>query len=151
MFKTFVFYITYFSCTCAQSLQSCLSLCNPMDCSPPGSCVHGIFQATILEQVAISFSRGPSGPRDRTASPALQTDCLPSVTILPANIIYFPQQVPVNSLKYSMPIKFQWIYTCVHAPKLPLQRRENLFSFSRNKGLSKHTPVGEKTFLDTLT
>ena len=38
--------------------QSCLTLCNPMDCSPPGSSVHEIFQARILEWVAISFSRG---------------------------------------------------------------------------------------------
>ena len=37
-----------------------------MDCSPPGSSVHGIFQARILEWVAISFSRGSSQPRDRT-------------------------------------------------------------------------------------
>ena len=40
--------------------QSCLTLCNPMDCSPPGSSVHGILQARILEWVAISFSRGYS-------------------------------------------------------------------------------------------
>ena len=45
---------------------SCPTLCNPMDCSPPGSLVHGIFQAWILEWVAISFSRGSSQPRDRT-------------------------------------------------------------------------------------
>ena len=38
--------------------QSCLTLCSPMDCSPPGSSVYGIFQARILEWVAISFSRG---------------------------------------------------------------------------------------------
>ena len=42
------------------------TLCDPMDCSPPGSSVHGIFQARILEWVAISFSRGSSQPRDRT-------------------------------------------------------------------------------------
>ena len=41
-------------------------VCNPMDCSPPGSSVHGIFQARILEWVAISSSRGSSQPRDRT-------------------------------------------------------------------------------------
>ena len=46
--------------------QSCPTLCNPMDCSPPGSPVHGILQARILEWVAISFSRGSSQPRDRT-------------------------------------------------------------------------------------
>ena len=43
--------------------QSRLTLCDPMDCLP-GSSIHGIFQARILEQVAISFSRRSSGPRD---------------------------------------------------------------------------------------
>ena len=38
--------------------QSCLTLCDPMDCSPPGSSVHGISQSRILEWVASSFSRG---------------------------------------------------------------------------------------------
>ena len=45
--------------------QSCLTLCDPMDCSPPGSSVHGIFQAWILEWVAVSFSRGSSWLRNR--------------------------------------------------------------------------------------
>ena len=51
---------------CAKSLQSCLTLCNPMDCSPPGFSVHGILQARILEQVAISSSRRSSQPWDQT-------------------------------------------------------------------------------------
>ena len=42
------------------------NLCDPMGCSPPGSSVHGIFQARVLEWVAIFFSRGSSQPRDRT-------------------------------------------------------------------------------------
>ena len=46
--------------------QSCLTLCDPMDCSLSGSSVHGIFQARVLEWVAISFFRGSSQPRDRT-------------------------------------------------------------------------------------
>ena len=46
--------------------QSYATLCNSMDCSPPGSSVHGIFQARILEWVAISFSRGSSWSRDQT-------------------------------------------------------------------------------------
>ena len=46
--------------------QSCLTLCDPMDCSPPGSSTHGTFQARVLEWIAISFSRGSSQPRDRT-------------------------------------------------------------------------------------
>ena len=45
--------------------QSCLTLCNPVDCSPPGSSVHGIARARTQEWVAISFSRGPSQPRDQ--------------------------------------------------------------------------------------
>ena len=44
--------------------QSCLAVCNPMNCSPPGSSVHGFLQARILEWDAIPFSRGSSWPRD---------------------------------------------------------------------------------------
>ena len=46
--------------------QSCLTLCDPVDCSLPGSSLRGILQARILEWVAISFSRGSSHPTDRT-------------------------------------------------------------------------------------
>ena len=51
---------------CMLSLQSCPILCDPMNCSPPGSSVHGILQARILEWVAMSFSRGSSWTRDQT-------------------------------------------------------------------------------------
>ena len=44
----------------------CPTLCDPMDCIPPGSSVHGIFQVRILEWVAISLSRGSSWPSDWT-------------------------------------------------------------------------------------
>ena len=46
--------------------QSCLTVCKPTDCSPPGSSVHGIFQARILEGVAMPSSRGSSWPRNQT-------------------------------------------------------------------------------------
>ena len=46
--------------------QSDLTLCNPMDCSPSGSSVHGFLQARILERVAMSFSRESSQPRVQT-------------------------------------------------------------------------------------
>ena len=49
--------------------QSCLTLCDPMDDSPPGSSVLGILQARVLERVAMSSSRGASLPRDRTQVP----------------------------------------------------------------------------------
>ena len=51
---------------CAKTLQLCPTLCNPMDCSLLGSCVHGIPQARILEWVTSPFSRGSSQPRDQT-------------------------------------------------------------------------------------
>ena len=46
--------------------QLCPMLCDPMDCSPPGSSAHGILQARILEWFAISYSKGSSQPKDRT-------------------------------------------------------------------------------------
>ena len=48
----------------AKSLQLCLTLCDPVDCSPPHSSVHGIFQARMLEWVAIPFSKESSPLRD---------------------------------------------------------------------------------------
>jgi len=59
-------YSTQHCCCAAKSLPSCPSLCDLMDYSPPVSSVHGIFQARILEWVAISSSRGSSRPRDWT-------------------------------------------------------------------------------------
>ena len=53
------------ACVHAKSLQSCLTLCDPMDCGLPSSSVHGFLLARILEWVAISFSRG-SSPEDQT-------------------------------------------------------------------------------------
>ena len=46
--------------------QSCPTLCDPLDCSPPGSSVHGILQTRILQWIAIFFSRGSSQPGDQT-------------------------------------------------------------------------------------
>ena len=50
----------------AQSISRVWLFCDPMDCSPPGSSVHGILQARILEWVAMPFSKGSSWFRDRT-------------------------------------------------------------------------------------
>ena len=58
--------------------QSCPALCNPVDCSPPGSSVHGILQARVLEWVAISFSRGSAWSGIKPRSPTLQADALTS-------------------------------------------------------------------------
>ena len=56
---------------CFMSFQSCLTLCDPVDCSPAGSSVHGILQARILEWVVISPSRDLPGPGIKPAPPAL--------------------------------------------------------------------------------
>ena len=51
---------------CGSSVAQCPTPCDPMNYSPSGFSVHGIFQARIPEWVAVSYSRGPSWPRDRT-------------------------------------------------------------------------------------
>ena len=62
-------------CVCVLVAQSCPTLCDPLDCSPPGSSVHGILQARILEWVAIPFSKG-NLPNSgiKLGSPKLQID-----------------------------------------------------------------------------
>ena len=59
-----VHHIVHKLCVLAKLLQSFLTLCDPMDCSPPGSSVHGILQPRILEWVAMPSSRASSQPRD---------------------------------------------------------------------------------------
>ena len=58
--------------------QSCPTLCDRIDCNPPGSSVHGILQARLLEWIAIPFPPGDlPDPGIKTESPALQADSLP--------------------------------------------------------------------------
>ena len=64
--------IAYVRCESESEVaQSCLTLCDPMDCSLSVSSIHGIFQARVLEWVAISFSRGSSRPRNQTRLPRI--------------------------------------------------------------------------------
>ena len=89
--------------------QLCPTLCNPMDCSLPGSSVHGIFQARILEWVAISFFRASSQPRDQTQSPTLWADALPSETQgkpISKVVIYYYSYLKLCSL-------FHIVYTLI--------------------------------------
>ena len=97
--------------------QLCLTLCNPMDCSLPGSSVHGIFQARVLEWVAISFSRGSSWPRDRTwvfhiigrhfTIWATREVLSPEINVFlePQNVILFGNRVFVNVIKSRIHMK----------------------------------------------
>ena len=70
--------LAYSSETETVSLSVHVWLCNPMDCSLPGSSVHGIFQASILEWIAFPFSRASSWPGIKLGSPTLQADSLSS-------------------------------------------------------------------------
>ena len=67
------------TCCCCLVAKLCPTHCDPMDCiySPPGSSVHGIFQAQVLEWVSISFSRGSSQPRDQTRISCIASGFLP--------------------------------------------------------------------------
>ena len=63
--RFFIFWATRVSESESEVAQSCLTLCDPMDFSPPGSSAHGILQARILEWVAVSISRGSSWTRNQ--------------------------------------------------------------------------------------
>ena len=69
---------TYYPALVAQVMSDFLQ---PMNCNLPDSLFHGIFQARILEWVAISFFRGSSQTRDQNQTPALWTDSLPSESL----------------------------------------------------------------------
>ena len=75
-------------CVCVLVTQSCLMFCDSMDGSPPGSSVHGILQARILEWVAIPFSRGSSQPR----SPTLQADSEKQLDFMVKNTTGYKQK-----------------------------------------------------------
>ena len=67
LYMYFPNYLTLcYAVMCVLVARLCPALCDPLNCSPPGSSVHGIVQARILERAAVSFSGGSSRPRDRT-------------------------------------------------------------------------------------
>ena len=83
----------FIMCTCAQALQSCPTLCDPMDCTLPGSSVLGILQARILEWVAMSFSRGPSRPRNRTCVSCIAGRFFTDLAMREAHFQYTTHQI----------------------------------------------------------
>ena len=80
--------------------QSCLTLCDPVDWSLPGSSIHGIFQARVLEWVAISFSRGSSWPRDRTRVSHIAGRCF-TIWTTPNGCLALPV---IHNLRCEMPV-----------------------------------------------
>ena len=82
-------------------VQSCLILCDPMDCSQPSSSVHEIIQARVLEWVAISFPRGSSRLRDRTCVSLLLADSL--LFEPPGNPIYNWNRNEISASEINLP------------------------------------------------
>ena len=80
--------LTWVASVHAQSLRSCSTLWDPMDCSLPGSSVRGIFQARILEWIVMPSSRGSSWPRDWTC-------------VSYGEILFFPIQISLNNFCHS--------------------------------------------------
>ena len=76
MLRFIAFFLKRMLVVVALVAQWCLILCDPMDCSPPGSSVHGIIKTWILEWVAFSSPRGLSNPGIKPGSPALEADSL---------------------------------------------------------------------------
>ena len=88
-------------CVCVCATQSCLTLCDPMDCRLPGSSVHGIFQARILEWDAISSSRGSSRLKDWI--------CISCISCLGRWILYHR----TTSKAHSLPEVEFWTWVCL--------------------------------------
>ena len=92
-------------CVCVLVAQSCLTICDTMACSPPGSSAHGILQAVILEWVAIPFSRVSSHPRDWT-----WVFCIAGrfFTIWALKLFTLPFKVLLSSVNYQV-LSHLWI------------------------------------------
>ena len=85
-------------CACSVA-QACSTLCNPMDCNLPGSSVHANFQARTLEQVAISYSRGSSQPRNQNCASCVS--CIGRrlfTTEPPQSFLFFPLFQPSTTV-----------------------------------------------------
>ena len=96
--------------------QLCPTLCDPVDCSLPGSSVHGIFQAIVLEWVAISFSRGSSQPRTRTQVSCIVDRCFTIWATREAIFLkklisineWKKKNVNIHSINYSLSFSFTY-------------------------------------------
>ena len=110
--------------------QSCLTLCNPMDSSQPGSSVHGILQARILEWDAISNSGHLPNPAIKPGSPVLQADSLPSGPpgklkdkdeTFTISISHFPIPVVLTTQSLDSSLGISWNESEMHIPGAPPQ------------------------------
>ena len=120
---------------CMLLLQSYLTLCDPMDCNPPGSSVHEILQARILEWVDMPFSRVSSRPRDRmhtlagmffTTSATWEDICQKKMFRQSCKLMYLKfglvlkfTEVTINNLKYRSCWDLEVYHQTLCLPPLP--------------------------------
>ena len=104
-------HIDYHECVHAQLLQLCLTFCHPMDCSLPGSSVHGIFHARMLEWVAMPASRGSSWPGDWTRVSYASTLAGGFFTI---SATWEAHRLPYDPANLFLGIYPRKLKTCVH-------------------------------------
>ena len=137
-------FIYYESESESEVAQSYSTLCNPIDCSLPGSSVHGIFQAIVLEWIAISFSSGSSRRRDRT-----RVSC-----IVDRRFTVWATYTPPNDGRYKIPSAYNLASAVSRPPKSclhsPIMATSPLLTPAQNFHLLL-TPVRlfilERTFL----
>ena len=112
--------------------QSCPTLCNPMDCSPPGSSIHGILQARVLEWAAIPFSGGSSPPRDRTPISCIASGFFAIwATRETQSFLHLPLLLPTTQL-----ITVGGLHKAVHTQVLTVGVRTNLAHFISTSALT---------------
>ena len=100
--------------------QSCLTLCDPMDCSPPGSSLYGILQARILEWIAISSCRGSSQPRDWTQVSHIAGRLFPNWTTRQATYILY--YYTINPYKNCA----EWVLSLFNRQESKVKHGQNL-------------------------
>ena len=96
-FTTILSVYIYLLNMCVLVAQSCPTLFDSMDCSLPGSSIHRILQARILDWIAIPFSRGSSYPGIKPGSPLFQADSLPSEPPPPVSNVVFDLALRENT------------------------------------------------------
>ena len=124
LYPGYLFLHLFYPAAAVKSLQLGLTLCVPMDCSWPGSSVHGILQARILEWVVMPSPRGSSQPMDQTRSPALQADSLPTE----------PSGKPKNTGVGSLSL-LQWVFLTQESNWGLLHCRQILYQLSYQAAL----------------
>ena len=121
-------YSSVYFCPLCMPSQLCPILCDPVDCSPPGSSVHGILQAGTLEWVATPSSRGSSRPRDRIHVSCVS--CIGRQTLLPLRHLGRPRFIYGRCLN-SEPRSIKGILAeALRAPAVTLPHQDHLYPAS---------------------